>query len=178
VSFVSDSGRKATATHPGSLFWTIPSVSPNAFDANPGAIEGPLVHITITSRGKWVGTNVEEARRACVRRWEYAASATYASELTQTLPKSATGRIEAIESLSRFTRRVRKGDAATYLVQIVYKPHQIVALKVRHALLVLLSVKNVAELVVKVGRGPVEEIEWSQGWGYRHEERPEPGWVR
>ena len=40
---------------------------------------------------------------------------------------------------------------ATYLVQIINEPHQILALKVRGALLILLPVKYVAELVVKLG---------------------------
>jgi hypothetical protein len=39
----------------------------------------------------------------------------------------------------------------TYLVQIINEPYQVVALKVCHPLLILLSVKYITELVVKVG---------------------------
>lgn len=42
-------------------------------------------------------------------------------------------------------------DVATYLVQIVNKPHQIVSLKVWHALVILLPIQHVAELIVKPG---------------------------
>jgi len=40
---------------------------------------------------------------------------------------------------------------ATHLVQTLNEPHQIIALKVRHAFLVLLLVKYVADLIVKPG---------------------------
>jgi hypothetical protein len=46
---------------------------------------------------------------------------------------------------------VGKGNATTYLVQIINEPYQVVALKVCYPLLILLSVKYIAELVVKVG---------------------------
>jgi len=54
---------------------------------------------------------------------------------------------------------VRKGDVAMYLVQVLNKPHQIIALKVRHTILILLPIKDVADLIVKHGRGPVEAMD-------------------
>jgi hypothetical protein len=44
-----------------------------------------------------------------------------------------------------------KGDTATYLVQIFNQPHQITVLKAPCALGILLPIKDVAELIVKVG---------------------------
>jgi hypothetical protein len=44
-----------------------------------------------------------------------------------------------------------KGDTATYFVQIFNQPHQITVLKVPRALRILLPIKDVAELIVKVG---------------------------
>ena len=38
---------------------------------------------------------------------------------------------------------------AAYLVQILSKPYQVIALKIRYALPVLLPIKYVAELIVK-----------------------------
>jgi hypothetical protein len=52
-----------------------------------------------------------------------------------------------------------------YLVQVVNKPYQVIALKVRHALLILFPVQYVAELVVKIGGGLVETVELLQGRG-------------
>jgi hypothetical protein len=49
-----------------SLFWTIASVNTNSFDTNPGAIESPLIHVAIASRGEWVGIHVKEVGRECV----------------------------------------------------------------------------------------------------------------
>ena len=54
---------------------------------------------------------------------------------------------------------VREGNLATHLVQILNKPHQIVALKVRDTFLILLLMKYAADLIVKPGRGPVEATE-------------------
>jgi hypothetical protein len=48
-------------------------------------------------------------------------------------------------------RSAGKGDTATYFVQIFNQPHQITDLKVPRALRVLLSIKDVVELIVKVG---------------------------
>lgn len=45
---------------------------------------------------------------------------------------------------------MRKGDTVTYLVQIINKPHQIAALKVRQALKIFPPIQYIAELVVKV----------------------------
>ena len=67
-----------------------------------------------------------------------------------TLPGSGTRRIETIEGLRWLKRGAGRRDVATYLIQIVDEPHQILALKVRHAFLVLLPIKYVAELIVKV----------------------------
>ena len=43
------------------------------------------------------------------------------------------------------------GDVTTHLVQIVNKPDDIIGLKVRCALDILLLIENIVELVVKVG---------------------------
>jgi hypothetical protein len=58
-----------------------------------------------------------------------------------------------------------KGDTATYLVQIFDQPHQITVLKVPRALCINLSIKDVTELIVKLGWGPVETIELLQDRG-------------
>jgi len=55
-----------------------------------------------------------------------------------------------IESLRGRKRRAWKGDVATYHVQIVNKPHRILAFQVRHGFLILLSIEYVAELIVKI----------------------------
>ena len=55
------------------------------------------------------------------------------------------------------------GDAVMYLIQIVNKPHQVVTLKVWRTSDILLPVEYAAELVVEVGRIPVEAIELLQG---------------
>jgi hypothetical protein len=73
--------------------------------------------------------------------------------------------IETIENLRWLKRRVGKGGMATYLVQIVNKPHQIIAFKARYTLLILLPIKYFAELIVKPGRRPVEAMELLQGQG-------------
>ena len=59
--------------------------------------------------------------------------------------------MEKIESLRWLKRKARKGGMVTHLVQIVNKPHQIIVLKVPHALLILLPVKCTAELIVEIG---------------------------
>ena len=46
---------------------------------------------------------------------------------------------------------MRKGDVVTYFIQIVDKPHQIIAFKVRRALGIFFPIEYIAELVVKVG---------------------------
>jgi hypothetical protein len=65
--------------------------------------------------------------------------------------ESGTARIETIESLRWLKQRARRGNAATYFVQIFNQPHQITVLKVRHALLILFPREDVAELVVEPG---------------------------
>ena len=55
--------------------------------------------------------------------------------------------IEAAKGLRWLKRRVGMDDVAAYLVQIINKPRQIIALKIWHALCVLLPVKYIAELV-------------------------------
>jgi len=47
--------------------------------------------------------------------------------------------------------RVGKSDVATYLVQIVDKPHRIIALKALYTSMILLPIKYAAELIVKPG---------------------------
>ena len=94
-----------------------------------------------------------------MRGWEHRPGAAYLFEFTQTLPRDSTRRVKAIESLGRIERRVEDGNAATYFVQIVNEPYQILALKGWYALLILLAVKYVGELVVKGGRGSVGDIE-------------------
>ena len=44
-----------------------------------------------------------------------------------------------------------KGDAETYLIQIVDKPHQVIALKVWYIFAIFLPIKHMAELVMKIG---------------------------
>ena len=56
-----------------------------------------------------------------------------------------------LESLHQLERRVRKGDVAVHLVQVVNEPHQVFAFKVLLTLRVLLLVKYIMELIVKVG---------------------------
>ena len=46
---------------------------------------------------------------------------------------------------------VGEGDAGKYLIQIVNKPHQVIALKVWHTLGIFFPIKYIAEPVVKVG---------------------------
>ena len=54
---------------------------------------------------------------------------------------------------------VKKGDVATYLVQVFNETHQIVGLKVRRRFSIPFPVEDVAQLIVKVGRRPVEKAE-------------------
>ena len=72
-------------------------------------------------------------------------------ELAKTLPETGTGSVETVENLRRLKRRVGKGSAITYVVQIFNEPHQIVALEVRHALPILLPIKHIGKLIVKLG---------------------------
>jgi len=44
-----------------------------------------------------------------------------------------------------------EGDAARYLVQVINEPHQIIALKVWHTLLILLPIKYSGEFIAKRG---------------------------
>ena len=48
-------------------------------------------------------------------------------------------------------RRAGREDTATYFIQVIDNPHQIIALKVRRALGIFFPIKYTAELVVKVG---------------------------
>jgi hypothetical protein len=48
-------------------------------------------------------------------------------------------------------QRTEKDGRAAYLVQIVNQPHQLIALKVWHAFLILLPVEDVAEFIVEPG---------------------------
>jgi len=68
--------------HLSSLLWPIPSIHPYTLDANRRTVEAPLVHVTVTSRGKRVGSNVQNVRGNRVRRREYRSVAAYASQLT------------------------------------------------------------------------------------------------
>lgn len=43
------------------------------------------------------------------------------------------------------------GDTATHLVQIVDKPHQVIALEVLHTLPILLPIKDITKLIAKLG---------------------------
>ena len=134
----------------GSLRTTL-GTHPHAFDVNPRIIERPLVPIAKTSRGEWVGKNIEMIGRECVRRREYPPRTAYSSEFSQTLSESGTGGIEIIESLIWLQRGVKGIDVATRLIQIVDEPHQITALKVRHTFLILFFMKYVVNLSVKLG---------------------------
>jgi len=71
--------------------------------------------------------------------------------------------IEDVEGLRWLEWGVWRGDAVMYLVQIINKPHQVVTLKVWRTSYILLPVEYGAELVVEVGRVPVEMIELLQG---------------
>ena len=75
-----------------------------------------MIHISKTSEGEGFGIDVEEVGWNFIRRRECHSSATYASEFAQALPRSVAGGIETIESLQWFERRIRRCDAATYLV--------------------------------------------------------------
>ena len=48
---------------------------------------------------------------------------------------------------------------ATYFVQIVNKPCQIVILKARHTLLVLFPIEDVTKFILEPRRRPVEAME-------------------
>ena len=104
-------------------------------------------------------TGDQRGGRKRMRCWQYCPRAAYASELAQTLPEGGTGGVESVESLRQLERGVKKRDMMTNIVQIVNEPHQIIALKVWHALLVLLPIECVADLIVKIGRKPVEVME-------------------
>ena len=69
-------------------------------------------------------------------------------------------------------------DVATYLVQIVNKPHQIIALKVRRTLLILFPIKYVTELILEPRYGSVETMKSLQGWkgGRGHEKQLQLRW--
>ena len=73
--------------------------------------------------------------------------------------------LESIKSLWLPERGVNKLDEATHLVQIIDEPLRILVLKVWDPLIVLLPTKYVADLVVKLGRRPVEAMELFQGVG-------------
>ena len=61
---------------------------------------------------------------------------------------------------------------ATYLVQIINEPHQLIALKVRPTSPILLPIKSVAELIVEVEGRSIEVIEllydWRIEWRYEY----------
>ena len=103
-------------------------IHPNTFDGNPRAIEDPFVYVTGASRSEGQATDAPKRAGKYVGRWEHRPSAAYASEFVQTLRESGSGRIETIDYLREFKRKVRKGDLATYLVQVVNEPRQIIAL--------------------------------------------------
>ena len=94
-----------------------------------------------------------------MRRWQYRPGAAYVPKFTQTLPESGTGRVEMIESLRWFEQRAKKRDMIAYLVQIVNKPCQIIALNGWSPLFILLTMKYVTDSIMKLGRGPVEATE-------------------
>jgi len=66
--------------HFGTLLGIILNIHPYAFDANPHTLEGPLVHIAITSRGERDRANVQKGGQKRIRCWEYRLRATYTSE--------------------------------------------------------------------------------------------------
>jgi len=69
---------------------------------------------------------------------------------------------------------VWNGDTATYLIQILNQPPQIIDLEVPHTLHIVLPVEYVAEPVLKIGGRSVEAVESLQDRGarQRHEEHP------
>ena len=84
LKFISDggNGNGGGGTDFCGPLWIITNVRPNTFDANSRTIEGPQVHVTVTTRSERFGTDVQKVRRKRVRRWENPPGAGYASELT------------------------------------------------------------------------------------------------
>ena len=90
-----------------------------------------MIHVTETSRGKRLVANVQKLRGKQVGCRKYRSGAAYASEFAQTLPESAAGRFQDIESLRVLECNAGKGNAtACYLVQVIDKPNLIIALEV------------------------------------------------
>ena len=78
---------------------------------------------------------------------------------------------------SCFRRRVvaMEDNAVTHPFQIVNEGYQIIALNVRHTLLILLPIKYVAELIWESEYGSVDTMELLQNWGTEqgHENNPD-----
>ena len=87
------------ATHLSGLCENFQSSHPQTFDTNRRAIEGPMIHLTKTTRGKRMGTDAKKVGRNRIRCWERRVCCAYASELAQALSGSGTRRIETVESL-------------------------------------------------------------------------------
>jgi len=87
------------------------------------------VHVDGTLPGYGVGIDIQALGRDRIRFWEYRLGTAYISEFAQALPEGGTVRIESIEGLLRVEWGTKKRDTATYIVQIVDKPHQVFTLK-------------------------------------------------
>ena len=57
--------------HFSGCLWTVTSIYPYTFDANPRTTEGPMVYVAKATRSKRLWINVENRGRKFVRRREY-----------------------------------------------------------------------------------------------------------
>ena len=60
-------------------------------------------------------------------------------------------------------RRVGRDDSKTHAIQILHKPRHIPALQTWNDVLIRVSAKKVAEVLVELGRSSVEVVERLQG---------------
>jgi len=65
-------------------------------------------------------------------------------------------------------RGAGRNGLETHAIQVLDEPHQVLALQVRSSGSIFAPAKEVANLVVKPGRGSVEVVELSQGTGRDH----------
>lgn len=77
----------------------------------------------------------------------------------ETFPEGSAKLSETIKGLCWLKQKVGLEDEMSYIVQIVNKPHEIIALKASTGLHVLFPVQHVAELIMKLRKGPVIVIE-------------------
>lgn len=96
------------------------------------------------------------------------------SEFSQASSETGTVRGKNIEGLWQLEWEAEKQGIATHFIQEVNKPHHVIPPDVLHPFFVFRAVKYVADLVVKLGRRPVETEESLHGIGAvgGHGERP------